>query len=269
MFLRRARAVLVFATVLAIASPASAWGPQGHRVISRVAMGRLTPKAAAAIKGLLHEGDTLVDICTWADQDGHKKFPRSGPWHYVNVPISADRYDAKFCPKGGCVVSKIQEYRKVLADTNASRGDRQTALLFFVHFVQDIHQPVHVGDNGDRGGNATQVQFAGRGTNLHRVWDSDIMRQVGGNDNAWVDRAEALLTPKNVKAWSTSRVENWADDSLEAAKQAYAWPKGSKRPMATGAILGDDYAKMADPIVRERLAKAGLRLADELNAIFE
>ena len=265
----RVRLLVIVAVVLTIASPVFAWGPQGHRVITRVAMNRLTPKAAAALKTILHEGDTLVEICNWADHDGHDRFPRSAPWHYVNVPISANRYEEKFCPNGGCVVSKIKEYRKILADPKADRGDRQVALLFFLHFVEDIHQPLHVGDNRDRGGNDTQVQFNRRGTNLHRVWDSDIMRHIGGNDNVWVDRAEKLLTPENVKAWSTSKVETWADESLVAAKKAYDWPKGSKRPMATGADLGDDYAKMADPIIRERLAKAGLRLADELNAIFK
>lgn len=266
---RRSRPVLVLAIIIGLASPALAWGPQGHRVITRIAMGRLTPKAAAALKGLLHEGDTLVDICNWADHEGHDKFPRSSPWHFVNVPITADHYDNKFCPSGGCVVSKIQEYRKILANPKADRGDRQTALLFFLHFVEDVHQPLHVGDNRDRGGNDTQVQFDGRGTNLHRVWDSDLMRHIGGNDNMWVDRAEKLLTPENVKAWSSTKVEDWAEESLIAAKKAYNWPAGAKRPMGTGAIIENDYAKMAAPIIRERLAKAGLRLADELNAIFK
>jgi nuclease S1 len=264
------RVALAMVAALGIAaSPALAWGPQGHRVITRIAMGRLTPEAKAGIKALLNEGDTLIDVCNWADHEGFDVVPRSGPWHYVNVPISAARYEARFCPERGCVVSKIKDYRKALADPKTPFKERQVALLFFVHFVEDIHQPLHVGDNGDRGGNDTQVQFDGRGTNLHRAWDSDILRHLGGDDRAWVDRATRLLTPKNVDAWSGAKVEDWADESLAAAKAAYRWPAGSKRPIGAGAELGDDYAKMADPILRERLAKAGLRLADELNAIFK
>jgi hypothetical protein len=268
--LRGIRVVLaVVATFAIAASPALAWGPQGHRVITRIAMDRLTPRARAEIKALLNEGDTLVDVCNWADHDGFDVVPRSAPWHYVNVPISAARYDARFCPDKGCVVSKIKEYRKALADPKTPFKERQVALLLFVHFVEDVHQPLHVGDNRDRGGNDTQVQFDGRGTNLHRVWDSDLLRHLGGDDRAWVHRATSLLTPGNVEAWSATHVEDWADESLAAAKTAYRWPASGARPIGAGAELGDDYATMADPILRERLAKAGLRLADELNAIFK
>ena len=267
---RLLRSAFVVASVLAIAaSPALAWGPQGHRVITRIALERLTPKAKAGIKALLNEGDSLVDVCNWADHEGHDVVPRSAPWHYVNVPISADHYDAKFCDDRGCVVSKIQEYRRALADPKTPYKQRQVALLFFVHFVEDIHQPLHVGDNRDRGGNDTQIQFDGRGSNLHRVWDSGLLHHLGGDDAAWLGRATTLLTPENVKAWSTSDVDTWADESLAAAKTAYRWPADATRPIATGVTLGNDYAKHADPILRERLAKAGLRLANELNAIFE
>jgi hypothetical protein len=269
--LRGNRVVLVLVLAAAptvAAEPALAWGPQGHRVITRITMERLTPKARAEIKALLNRGDTLVDVCDWADHDAYDVFPRSGPWHYVNVPISAARYDARFCSDRGCVVSKIKEYRRALADPKTPFRERQVALLLFVHFVEDIHQPLHVGDNHDRGGNDTQVQFDGRGTNLHRVWDSDLLHHTGGDDRAWVGRAAPLLTPENVEAWSRGRVEDWADESLEAAKAAYRWPADATQPIGAGAELGDGYAKMAAPILRECLAKAGLRLADELNAIF-
>ena len=266
--MRRPLTLLFAISLLAVASPAHGWGPQAHKVITRIAMDRLTPRAAAEIKGLLVDGDTLIDVCTWADHDGHTAVPASAPWHYVNVPITAAHYDAKFCPDSGCVVSKIKHYRAVLADKKAPQKDRSRALLFLVHFVEDVHQPLHVGDNRDRGGNGTQVQFNGRGTNLHALWDSGLLHSLGGSDQAWVKRVEPLLTPENVKAWSSPKVEDWADESLQAAKKAYLWPEGAKAPLAAGATLGNDYAKMAEPILKERMAKAGVRLANELNAIF-
>ena len=267
-----ARRLILPALALALAawaaSPAHAWGPHGHRIAARVAEGRLTPEAAAAVRELLNKGDTLVDVADWADHQGHDVVPGSAPWHYVNVPLSATRYDDKFCSNRGCVVSKIREYRRVLADREAPRRERQLALLFLVHFVQDVHQPLHVGDNRDQGGNQTQVRFLGRGTNLHRLWDSDLIDHAGLNDGAWMERINAEITPERVEQWSKGGVEDWATESLEAARRAYHFPEGAGAPLQGGADLGDAYAEMALPIVRDRLARAGVRLANELNAIF-
>ena len=129
---------------------AQAWGPRAHRVATRVAEARLTPEARTAIRDLLHEGDTLVDVCDWADHDGHDDVPGSA-WHYVNVPLDALHYDARFCSGGNCVVAKIKHFRRVLADRQAPKRERTRALLFLVHLVEDVHQPLHVGDNRDRG----------------------------------------------------------------------------------------------------------------------
>jgi hypothetical protein len=253
---------------LAPRGPAFGWGPRAHRIATRIAVQRLTPKAAAAVRELLHEGDTLVDVADWADHEGHDAVPGSAPWHYVNVPITAKKYDAKYCPERGCVVSKIKHYRKVLADRNAPRRERQRALLFLVHLVEDLNQPLHVGDNGDRGGNLTQVQFLGEGDNLHRLWDSALIDRSGQSERDWTDQVAALVTPEHVKEWSKGDVEDWADESLDAARRAYYYPVGAARPLPSGTRLGEDYARLARPIVRERLARAGVRLANELNEIF-
>jgi hypothetical protein len=245
-----------------------AWGPQGHRVIAHIALDRLSPQARAGVKSLLHEGDTIVEISTWADNEGHEVVPRSATWHYVNVPISAARYQESDCKRGECVVEKIKHYRRVLADRSAPRQERQRALLFLVHLIADVHQPLHVGDHDDRGGNLTQVQFLGTGTNLHRLWDSDLIHHIGGNDRAWVSRAERLITPETQAEWSKGTIEDWTNESLRAAKVAYRKPGGFNGPMASGASLGEDYARMAEPILLERMAQAGIRLANELNAIF-
>jgi hypothetical protein len=256
-------AALVFST------PARAWGSRGHRVAARIAQDRLTPKARAAVRDLLNGGDTLVDIAGWADNDGYDAVPGSGPWHYVNVPLTARRYDRRYCSERGCVVSQIHHFRKVLADTRAPRKDRQRALLFLVHFVQDVHQPLHVGDNKDRGGNQTQLQFEGRGTNLHRLWDSDIINSAKGGDNGWHERISPLLTRENVAAWSKGDVEHWADESLEEARKAYDSPPLSRQAVPSGSTIGGDYVAFATPIIARRLAQAGVRLANELNAVFQ
>ncbi|WP_435010495.1 S1/P1 nuclease [Tundrisphaera lichenicola] len=262
------RKIVLFLTAFSLGSPAFGWGPQGHRVIAKVAADRLTPAARAAIRDLLLEGDTLPDIAGWADHEGYDKYPRSGPWHYVNVPITADRFDpARDCRDGNCVVEKIKHYRKVLANRSVRKEDRQVALLFLVHFVSDIHQPLHVGDNRDHGGNDTQVQFLGEGTNLHRLWDSGLIHRIGGNDREWVTRIERRITPESSKAWSKAGVEDWANESLQTAKIAYD-PSRKLGPMTSGARLESDYLKAVEPLLIDQMARAGVRLADELNAIF-
>ncbi len=116
--------------------PALGWGRLGHRVAGAVAEARLSPAARAAVRDLLEPGETLADASNWADEH-RRDVPDSGPWHYVNVPITESRYDARFCDRRGCVVSKIAEHRRVLADPSASKEDRRLALRLVVHLVQD------------------------------------------------------------------------------------------------------------------------------------
>lgn len=267
---RWASAACVAGLVFLATGPAWAWGSRGHRIASRIAEARLTPAARSAIRALLLEGDTLVSVSDWADHEGHDAVPGSGAWHFVNVPVSAPRYDARYCQGGACVVEKIKHYRKVLRDRDAPKKERARALLFLVHFVEDVHQPLHVGDNHDRGGNQTQVQYFSdpTATNLHRVWDSRILEDASRDERKWVAMIEPLLTRENVAAWGKGTVEDWADESLQDAKRAYFFPAGSTRAIASGTRLGRDYSEMALPILRERLAQAGVRLANELNAIF-
>jgi hypothetical protein len=270
--LRRWACLLAVSGVVVLGGPrppAFGWGPHGHRIATRVAEARLSPAAKAAVRELLHEGDTLLTVCNWADHDGHDAVPGSARWHYVNVPLDATRYADRFCRGGDCVVAKIDKFRQVLADRRAPRAERARALLFFVHFVEDVHQPLHVGDNRDHGGNDTQVQFLRESTNLHRLWDSTLIDDASRDEREWVRRIEPLLTPENVEAWSRGGAESWADESLQAAKKAYHDPRDPARLIVSGDRLGRDYEEAALPLVRLRLAQAGVRVANELNAIFD
>jgi nuclease S1 len=265
------RAIALFTTLaLAIASTHSAlaWGPQGHRVIARVAEERLTPAAKAAIKELLHPGDTLPDVAGWADKEGHDAVPGSASWHYINVPIGDARFDPKLIRNENNVVVKIKHYRKILADKSQPKQERQRALLFLVHFVSDIHQPLHVGDNNDHGGNDTQIQFFTEGTNLHKLWDSDLIHKIGGNDQAWVHRVEQDIKPDFVKEWSKGSVDDWANETLQVAKLAYRPLDDAPKVIPRGFKLDEAYVKRAEPILKEQMARASVRLANELNAIF-
>jgi len=152
---RLSLAAIAAMTVLFVPGTLWSWGRLGHRASAMLAESRLTPAAVAAIHDLVEPGEDLADISIWADRQ--REVHDAGPWHYVNVPITESRYDARFCQPMGFVVSKIEYFRRVLLNPNAARKEKQQALKFLVHYIQDLRQPVHVGDNGDRGGNDLQL----------------------------------------------------------------------------------------------------------------
>ena len=248
--------------------PALAWGRLGHRASARLTESRLPPRACAIVRELLEPGESLADAATWADENS-RDIPGSAAWHYVNVPIASAHYDARDCRPQGCVVSKIAEFRAVLADRNAPRTRRRQALRFFVHLVQDLHQPMHVADRGDRGGNSLQLR-AGRyeNTNLHQLWDSGLFRsryREHGEANLVRDLT-ALAEQPEARRWTRGRIEDWADESLELGRRAYRIP-GSNRTLRPGDEIGRDYVEANLPAAVERLARSGVRLAAMLNEI--
>ncbi len=168
---------LTLLLVLQTTTRAWAWGRLGHRVTARLAELHLTPKAKAEIKALLADGESLADCSTWADER-RREMRKSAPWHYVDVPLDEPRYDPRFSgddSKKGFIVPKIAEFRATLRDSSKPVEKRREALRFIVHLVGDLHMPMHVGDNHNRGGNDTQIRFFDMGSNMHRLWDSDLI----------------------------------------------------------------------------------------------
>lgn len=258
-------ALAVLVSGLLAAPRAYAWGKVGHRASARLTESRLTPAALAAVKELLEPGETLADASTWADEM-RKDNPETAPWHYVNVPITEDKYSDRFCGAKGCVVAKVDEFRKQLADPSLPRADRQKALRFLTHFLQDMHQPVHVGDRGDRGGNDTQVQFFGKGSNLHRVWDSGIIEQSFPDESALLRELTARAAGLTTAAEGTT--VDWADESLAAARDAYKDPT-TGAVLKKGAKLGTTYQEAGLPVATRRLTLSALRLAAVLNSTLD
>jgi nuclease S1 len=254
--------------LLALARPALAWGRMGHRASARLAESRLSPQARAIIRDLLEPGESLADASTWADENS-REIRGSAGWHFVNVPVSAQHYDPRDCRRGGCVVSKIAEFREALLDPHASRSRRRMALRFYVHLVQDLHQPMHVADRNDRGGNNLQLRY-GRydNTNLHQIWDSGLLYQGFRNEGELVRKLEDMARQPESGNWLKGRIEDWADESLEVGRRAYLNP-GSNKILRTGDSLGRDYERANLPLVTDRLARSGVRLASLLNELLK
>ncbi|MBN1568597.1 MAG: S1/P1 nuclease [Acidobacteria bacterium] len=242
------------------------WGWVGHRVVAKMAEERLTPAAKKAVKNLLGPGVSMAEASTWADEQ--QEVPESSRWHYVNVPIQEMRYDRRYCQAGGCVVSKIEEFKRTLLNPGAGRLEKHQALKFLIHFIADLHQPMHVGDNKDQGGNLLQVRFFGDGSNLHRVWDSRVIDRHTKNERVWLWDFDFIANPKRVVEWSRGTTEDWATETLLVAKEAYCLP-GTRQMIKTGTRLGNEYYRFALPVIQRQLAKAGIRTAFILNEIFK
>jgi hypothetical protein len=243
----------VFAMLVIFVSPALAWGKVGHQVVAQLALTQLIPKTRAEVDRLLalEPGATLPSISTWADE--HKN-PATGPWHYLNFPRGSCTFDAnRDCPDGKCVVGAIEKQLEVLA-LKGDDDNRLKALKYIVHFVADVHQPLHGGFEYDKGGNKYQVQFDGRGTNLHAVWDSGLMRSV--NEDAQ-EMAHRLAPMQGAASDSDLSVVHAAQESCKIVSGPDFYP---------GRHIGQEYSDQFVPVMEKRLVVAAGRLAGLLNS---
>ena len=165
------------------ASPAQAWGPHGHQLVATIAADALQPKARREVERLLGDRADLAmrEASTWPDTiRDQPRYRDTGPWHYNNFPRSQCQFRRqRDCRAGRCLVAAIERFVAVLADPKLEDRKRAEALRFLIHFVGDIHQPLHAGWGDDRGGNDFQVRVGRSGRNLHSLWDDYLLRQAG------------------------------------------------------------------------------------------
>jgi nuclease S1 len=166
------------------------------------------------------------------------------------------------------VVDKIKELKAILKYKTKSVEDRRFALRFLVHCIEDMDMPMHVGDNHDRGGNDTQVRFFDKGTNMHSLWDGGMLARMSNDEDYWLNELTVLPSSQTPDTTSAGTVEDWATESLLAAKEAYVDPLTGQR-IKSGAKLGLEYHNKNIPVVKERMYRAGVRLAKVLNECFE
>jgi hypothetical protein len=234
-------------------SSARAWGAEGHQVIATLAEQQLTPAARKEVDRLLalEPGQTLASISTWADE--HRN-PQTAGWHYINFPRGTCTYEApRDCPDGKCVVEAINRQVEVLT-SNAPDEVRLTALKYLVHLVGDVHQPLHAGYKDDRGGNTYQLQAFMRGSNLHAVWDSGLIKSLNEDTETLARR----LATKPVRAGSTWSASSAAQDSCQIVSTPGFYPER---------LVTTDYVAKYAPVMEDRLVEAGARLAQVLNRV--
>ena len=235
------------------------WGATGHRTVGKIAENHLSKKAKKQIKKLL-QGQSLAFVSTYGDEiksdDRYKKFYT---WHYVNFPFDTKYEDSDKNSKGD-IVSGINLCIDVLKNVNSSEEDKIFYLKFLVHLIGDLHQPLHVGRSEDKGGNDIQVKWFGKGTNLHRVWDSNM---IDSWNMSYLELAlnAKPLNKQQIESINKGNALEWTYESQTLAKKVYSSAeKGEK--------LSYKYSYDHFGLVRSQLQKAGIRLAKVLNDIY-
>jgi nuclease S1 len=307
-----------FATLLTVVLMGSlgvpttnAWGCKGHQTVALIAEKHLTPEARELVLKLLSENpidpqlkrycgsavsDAMGDASTWADDvRGERK---NGPWHYIDIPRGAPRGSLEgFCGKEGCVVSAIAEQVAILKDQNANGAKRAEAVRYIIHFVGDLHQPLHSTTNADEGGNCVPVKYFRRepherghgfSPNLHSVWDTAILERdsEGADPGEYAEMLEGTFAG-SIEGWQKAgiHVDDWVWESHEYADSTvYAGlaPKIAIEPnvpvhsctddnnigqrlLRQHIMAGETYQEEAALVVERQVAQAGIRLAMILN----
>jgi len=240
---------------------ATRWGPLGHHVVAEVALARLEPRVAAETRHLLG-GENITDVSSWAD-DIRRAQPETAPWHYVDIEIIDSSYvPSRDCKKDACIVAALGAQTAILGDATRPDSERAVALKWIVHLVGDIHQPLHAGERGDRGGNDVKVTFEGRQTNLHALWDSGLLTSYGQSDDELVHAILAEIgRRKDIAALSEGTPVEWAVESHDIARDMVY------RLLPNSLVIDQAYADAARPVIQERLLRGGIRLAALLNRV--
>jgi nuclease S1 len=270
-------ASLLLAVCTLVPSSAFAWGPRGHRLVGMIAEKRLAQTApevlsrARAILRATNKRDTNCEPVdparSFADVAGTPDDFRqielalvTRDWHFVNIDIANPTYDQeRDCPNGDCVVRRIERMREILRDRNRAACDHESALIYLIHFVGDMHQPFHTGfghlPNGDPdlGGNRVRVTIDGQERKLHGVWDTTLIERQNRSDQQWAKRLwDDVLGDRDADELAAGETVDWVNESHKIAIAQHVDDQTK---------LSSAYIDEATDIVDERLVRAGLRLA--------
>ena len=252
------KSFLSFALVICISISSFGWGPNGHRATGWIAEKHLSKKARKAIEKLL-KGQSLAITATWMDDvRSDSTYDYMVDWHWVTIPFG-NTYDKTTKNPNGDIIATLERIIAELKSKKLTEEEQVNRIRILAHLVGDIHQPLHVGGLDDRGGNNVKVNWFRNESNLHRVWDSDM---IDDTKLSYTELAQSLDKPTaaQILAWQKTSVRDWANESQALKDNVYAIGNGK---------LGYEYAYKNFPIVRTRLLQAGVRLAGIINEIYK
>ncbi|AMR32372.1 hypothetical protein A0256_13545 [Mucilaginibacter sp. PAMC 26640] len=234
------------------------WGFKGHRAIATIAQKHLTSNTAYVVSAYL-KGEGMADVATWADEN---KNPKTAPWHYTNLPLglSHDAFVKAVSESDNNVYTAILKTEAQLKDKSLSSEQRYEALKYLIHLVGDAHQPMHVSRKEDKGGNTIQIRFDKKGTNLHSLWDSRLIDHEGLSD-ADIAKNYDVATGTQIRQWQSDSPMEWLWESYQISGELYATTK-------PGQQIDESYYQKYLPVIHTRVDQAGIRLAGELNKLF-
>jgi hypothetical protein len=278
---------LAAALAALICSQALAWGDLGHEVTALIAYRHLSPAARTALDALLaSDTDTLTagdfaSRATWADKyrNMHRE---TAAWHFVDIEIDQPDLEracfgfptlqggqwASQGPAQDCVVNKIDEFLAELKNPSTPAAERLLALKFLIHFMGDLHQPLHAADHHDRGGNCIGLSPPqGAQNNLHAYWDVNVVNALGQSAAQIAEQLDARLSAADITAWAQGTPQSWAMDTFEVGRHdAYALPSTPTCQSGGSVALSPAYRAQAEKHAATQLQKAAVRLAAMLNA---
>lgn len=234
------------------------WGKTGHRVVGQIAANHLNKKAAKKVKAILGN-ESLAIVGNYMDFiRADKQYNYMTPWHYCTIP-DGQTYDQAGTPEEGDVIATIQRLVRELKSKKFTDFDEAFALKCLVHLVGDIHQPLHVGNGTDRGGNDVKLTYMWEDSNLHRVWDSGM---INFEQLSYTEYTQSIdfATESQITEWQAATVVDWAYESVALRSQVYDIPENKK--------LSYRYSFDNIATVNQRLLQAGVRLAGILNDIY-
>jgi hypothetical protein len=293
------------------AFPAFAWGCKGHQTVALIAERHLAPEARQYLESLLRanpidselkrycgnfNGSLFADSSTWPDEVRNTR--NNGPWHYIDIPRGASRGPIEsYCGDRGCILRAITDQLAILKDARAVSGKRAEAVRYLIHFIGDLHMPLHAATNNDEGGNCVPVQYFRRvpqkqshsySPNLHSLWDTTIVERdmEGADPREYADFLEKSFA-HDFAGWQNAgiHVDDWAWESHDLAQSVVYGKLRPKDPvekfvpvdactddnnvgermLQTHFAVGAKYQDAAALVIEKRLAQAGVRLAMVLN----
>lgn len=235
------------------------WGQIGHYVTGYIAENHITEKTANEIEQVIGK-ETLASAAVWMDDiRSDSNYNYTSTWHWVTIPDGMNYEETEKNPDGD-LIGALERMIGELKEGGLSEKEEHDKLKMVIHMVGDIHQPLHVGTGEDLGGNRVRLQWMGDNSNLHRVWDSDMIesRQMSYTEIAMnVD----VIGESKINEWQSSSVRDWAEESMEFRDAVYNLPDDNR--------LGYEYRYRNYDIVEKRLVQAGIRLAGVLNEIYD
>src|SRR5690606_22854400 len=247
-----------------VAGDALAWSAEGHRIVARIAEAGLRPEARAEVDRLLAEeaDPTLAGIATWADElrgNDPELGKRSAKWHYINFDGRCEFEPPRDCPGNNCVVTQTNMMFRTLSDPGLDDAARTAALKYVVHFIGDLHQPLHASPRDDKGGNDYQVNLDGEGSNLHRIWDGTILDRRGLDAKDYAAELMQTPLPHDPTLGSDRPILEWALESCRLVEAGEIYPADGVHAIDT------EFLDARRPLAERRLREAGHRLAELLN----